>query len=139
MRQGEPQRGAKIKETSVGKHSLIPFALKEGIQFPEVREELDKHMWQIYLLLLPAVSISSRLNINHSAWRGGWGGRDRKKSPFFIAEKAEVDGHAVQTPCELPQAITNPSTAPWGPQPSTVLPILTLQVVTGKVLESFVE
>lgn len=139
MRQGESQRGAKIKGTSVGKQSLIPFALKEGIQFPEVGEELDKHMWQIYLLFLPAVSISSRLSINNSAWRGSWGGRGRRKCPFFIAEKAEVDGHAVQTPCERPQAITNPNTAPRGPQPSTVLPILTLQVVTGKVLESLIE
>lgn len=114
MRQESHGGVQKIKGTSVGKHSLIPFALKEGIQFPEVREELDKHMWQIYLLFLPAPSISSRLSINHSAWRGSWGGRGGRKSPLFTAEKAEVDGHAVQTSCELPRAITNPSTAPRG-------------------------
>lgn len=80
--------GGKIKgkkgRIPVGNQYWTPFALKEGIQFPEVQEELDKHAWQIYLLFQLPGSISSRpehqlLCLAWQLGRKGVGG----KGPFW--------------------------------------------------------
>lgn len=66
--------------------------IREGIQFPEVQEELDKHRWQIYLVLqllwecFKQMEVPTALPGMAPRKEGG-----RRKSPFFTAK---VDEHA---------------------------------------------